>query len=47
MDQKINNGRDGNFNRKRLPSYDYWYNAILIDVNGNIIKKNGHFSLVR
>lgn len=47
IDQKINNGWDGNFNGKRLPSNDYWYNAILIDVNGNVIKKNGHFSLVR
>jgi gliding motility-associated-like protein len=43
----ISSGWDGNFNGKRLPSNDYWYNAILIDVNGNIIKKNGHFSLVR
>ena len=37
MNQKVNNSRDGNFNGKRLPSNDYWYNAILIDVNGNII----------
>jgi gliding motility-associated-like protein len=43
----ISSGWDGNFNGKRLPSNDYWYNAILIDVNSNIIKKNGHFSLVR
>lgn len=43
----ISSGWDGNFNGKRLPSNDYWYKAILIDVNGNVIKKNGHFSLVR
>jgi gliding motility-associated-like protein len=43
----ISSGWDGSFNGKSLPSNDYWYTAILIDVNGNVIKKNGHFSLVR
>lgn len=40
-------GWNGTFNGKTLPSNDYWYNAELIDKNGNIRKKTGHFSLIR
>ena len=47
IDQKTNNGWDGTFNGKILPSNDYWYNAILVDLNGNIRNKTGHFSLLR
>lgn len=31
----------------KSPSNDYWYTAILIDNDDNIIKKTGHFSLLR
>jgi gliding motility-associated-like protein len=34
-------------NGVKLPSNDYWYTAILIDINDNVIKKVGHFSLLR
>lgn len=47
IDQKLRNGWDGTYNGKKLPSNDYWYNAILIDANGNVRKKTGHFSLLR
>ncbi|MDB2385076.1 T9SS type B sorting domain-containing protein [Polaribacter sp.] len=45
--QLINNGWDGNLNGKPLPPDDYWYNIILVNINGNVIKKTGHFSLIR
>ncbi|ARV13765.1 T9SS type B sorting domain-containing protein [Polaribacter sp. SA4-12] len=47
MDQKTENGWNGFLNGKPLPSNDYWYNAVLVDINGNIRTKNGHFSLLR
>lgn len=40
-------GWDGNSRGKKLPSNDYWFTAVLEDNNGNIIKKTGHFSLLR
>jgi gliding motility-associated-like protein len=40
-------GWDGNSEGNRMPSNDYWFTAILEDYNGNIIKKTGHFSLIR
>ncbi|MBA6156551.1 T9SS type B sorting domain-containing protein [Tenacibaculum sp. S7007] len=40
-------GWDGIYNGKILPSNDYWYNAELLDINGKIRKKSGHFSLLR
>jgi gliding motility-associated-like protein len=41
-------GWDGNSNNGTiLPSNDYWYAAILIDNNDNVIKKIGNFSLLR
>ncbi|MEO9571577.1 MAG: T9SS type B sorting domain-containing protein, partial [Polaribacter sp.] len=46
IDQKTQNGWDGISNGKLLPSNDYWYNAVLIDINGNIRTKSGHFSLI-
>ncbi len=40
-------GWNGTYNGKKLPSNDYWFNAVLEDVNGNIRKETGHFSLLR
>ncbi|WGH75613.1 T9SS type B sorting domain-containing protein [Tenacibaculum tangerinum] len=40
-------GWDGVYNGAILPSNDYWYNAELIDSNGKVRKKTGHFSLLR
>lgn len=40
-------GWDGSSNGKILPSNDYWFSATLIDYDDNIIKKTGHFSLLR
>ncbi|MDX8553800.1 T9SS type B sorting domain-containing protein [Tenacibaculum sp. 1B UA] len=40
-------GWDGVYNGTTLPTNDYWYNAELIDSNGKIRKKTGHFSLLR
>ena len=38
---------DGNYLGKKLPSNDYWFDAILIDTKGNIRRKKGNFSLLR
>ncbi|WP_428742307.1 T9SS type B sorting domain-containing protein [Tenacibaculum sp.] len=40
-------GWNGIYDGILLPSNDYWYNAELIDTNGKIRKKTGHFSLLR
>mgnify|MGYP000153247924 CR=1 FL=1 len=40
-------GWDGNYNGIKMASNDYWFTAVLIDNNNNIIKKTGHFSLLR
>ena len=40
-------GWDGTFNGSQLSTNDYWFASKLIDYNENIIKKIGHFSLVR
>ncbi|MDY0779916.1 T9SS type B sorting domain-containing protein [Tenacibaculum sp. IB213877] len=40
-------GWNGLYNGKPLPSNDYWFNIQLIDNNGNIKNKKGHFSLLR
>jgi len=40
-------GWDGFYNGIMLPSTDYWFSAQLIDENGNIREKSGHFSLIR
>lgn len=47
LTDKDSNGWDGNYNGTKLPSNDYWFNAVLEDINGNIRKKTGHFSLLR
>ncbi|CAM1362707.1 conserved hypothetical protein [Tenacibaculum litoreum] len=44
---KNHSGWDGIYNGTSLPSNDYWYNAELINSNGKIRKKTGHFSLLR
>ena len=41
------NGWNGTYNGEKLPSNDYWFNAVLEDINGNIRKETGHFSLLR
>ena len=46
-DIHIGTAWDGTDNEKKLPSNDYWFNAVLEDINGNIRKKSGHFSLLR
>ncbi|MDV7187333.1 T9SS type B sorting domain-containing protein [Lutibacter sp. TH_r2] len=40
-------GWDGLFNNKTLPSTDYWFSIELIDSNGNVKLRKGHFSLIR
>lgn len=40
-------GWDGTFNGEQLTSSDYWFTAQLIDDNGNIRERKGHFSLIR
>ena len=40
-------GWNGLYNGKMLPSTDYWFTAQLIDENGTIREKKGHFSLIR
>jgi len=44
---KNGQGWDGMYNGSKLPSNDYWFNAVLEDINGTIRKKAGHFSLLR
>ena len=44
---KDGNGWDGTYNGSKLPSNDYWFSAVLEDINGNIRKETGHFSLLR
>jgi len=44
---KDSDGWNGTYNGKKLPSNDYWFNAVLEDMNGNIRKETGHFSLLR
>jgi gliding motility-associated-like protein len=38
---------DGTFRGTNLPTDDYWFNANLIDFDGNAINFNGHFTLKR
>ncbi|MFY0604893.1 MAG: T9SS type B sorting domain-containing protein [Flavobacteriaceae bacterium] len=40
-------GWDGRYNGKKMIPNDYWYSAQIIDLNDNIIKKSGNFSLIR
>jgi len=40
-------GWDGTYNGQTLPSGDYWFTVELIDQNGNIRNRKGHFSLIR
>ncbi|MFD0994251.1 T9SS type B sorting domain-containing protein, partial [Tenacibaculum geojense] len=40
-------GWDGLYNGSPLPSNDYWYDIQLIDNNGNLRTRKGHFSLLR
>ena len=38
---------NGTYNGRKLPANDYWFNAVLEDIHGNIRKETGHFSLLR
>lgn len=40
-------GWDGTYNGKLLPATDYWFSVQLIDINGVVRNKKGHFSLIR
>jgi len=40
-------GWNGLYNNEVLPATDYWFTAQLIDENGGIREKKGHFSLIR
>ncbi len=40
-------GWDGYYNGEALPSTDYWFTAQLIDQEGNVRDRKGHFSLIR
>jgi gliding motility-associated-like protein len=40
-------GWNGMFNGEYLPATDYWFSVELIDNNGNIRVRKGHFSLIR
>ena len=40
-------GWDGTFQGKTLISNTYWFKVEIIDIDDNIIKKTGHFSLIR
>lgn len=41
------NGWNGQYNGKDLPETDYWFSINLIDDNGVVRTKKGHFSLIR
>jgi len=40
-------GWNGIFNGQHLPATDYWFSVELVDTNGNIKIRKGHFSLIR
>ncbi len=40
-------GWNGRYGGKLLPSSDYWFSIKLVDINGVIVEKKGHFSLLR
>ena len=44
---KDHQGWNGVYNGEKLPSTDYWYDAILLDKNGKVRRKKSHFSLLR
>lgn len=43
----LKTGWDGIYNGELLPETDYWFKAELVDLEGNIRKRQGHFSLIR
>jgi gliding motility-associated-like protein len=45
---KINGkGWDGSYNGRALPSDDYWFSIILVDINGVKRERKGNFSMLR
>lgn len=47
MVNPLSDGWDGLYNNKELPETDYWFTVQLIDDEGNIRERKGHFSLIR
>ena len=43
----LENGWDGIYNGDELPETDYWFKAKIVDTDGSVRKRQGHFSLVR
>jgi gliding motility-associated-like protein len=40
-------GWDGKYNDKNLPSTDYWFKVVFLDINNNEREFSAHFSLKR
>jgi gliding motility-associated-like protein len=40
-------GWDGIYNGKFLTPNSYWFTAEIVDLEGNVIKKTGNFTLIR
>ncbi|MDO6600604.1 T9SS type B sorting domain-containing protein, partial [Tenacibaculum sp. 1_MG-2023] len=40
-------GWNGFYKDKPMPSNDYWFKATLVDTNGIVRTRSGHFSLIR
>ncbi|ULC58662.1 T9SS type B sorting domain-containing protein [Flaviramulus sp. BrNp1-15] len=47
LDNKNKSYWDGTNNGEKLPSTDYWFTIKFITKDNSIVKKNGHFSLIR
>jgi len=45
--EQNNQGWDGNFGGKKMPSNTYWFRVVLTDINGYSLEKFGNISLIR
>ena len=45
--EQNNQGWDGNFGGKKMPSNTYWFKVVLTDINGYSLEKFGNISLIR
>ncbi|PHR70561.1 MAG: hypothetical protein COA67_08015 [Lutibacter sp.] len=43
----VSEGWNGIYNGEKLPESDYWFKAKIINIDGTIRNKKGHFSLIR